>query len=407
MLVFKEVTFEVLLVGATIVIAITLRHLCRKINFPPIIGFIFLGFILNLTGTFLNILSEEILEVYEFLAQLGIIVLLFRVGLESNLKGLIRQLRPASIIWAGNIVFSGIAGFVAAYYMMNVDIIPSIFIGTAMTATSVGISISAWREAHAIKSPKGELLIDIAEMDDISAVVLMTILFSIAPLLKGGYQASLFPVLGKTAVLLCAKAVIFGIFCIVFSRYAEKPMMKFFSRMKPAPDPMLMVAGVGFIIAAIAELLGFSVAVGALFAGLLFSRDPKSVKIDASFNSLYEFFAPFFFIGIGLMIDPNSLTGAAMPGFVLLLVAIIGKLVGNGLPALYTTGWTGAVLISVSMVPRAEIAMLIMQQGRKMGDWAVPAQIFSAIVMVSIVTCLLAPLILQYLLRLWPQEAAS
>jgi len=407
MLALKDVTFEVLLVGTTIVIAITMRHMLRKINVPSIVGFIFLGFILKSIDTSLHILSEEILKVYEFLAQMGIIVLLFRVGLESNLKGLIRQLRPASIIWLGNIVFSGIAGFGVAYYVIDVDLIPSIFIGTAMTATSVGISISAWREAHVLKSSKGELLIDIAEMDDISAVVLMTILFSIAPLLKGGYQASVLPVLGKTAGLLFIKAIIFGVICIIFSRFAEKPVMDFFSRMKPAPDPMLMVAGVGFIIAAIAELLGFSVAVGALFAGLLFSRDPKSVKIDASFNSLYDLFAPFFFVGIGLMIDPYSVTGAIIPGTILLLTAIIGKLVGNGIPALFTTGWTGAVLISVSMIPRAEIAMLIMQQGRKMGDWAVPAQIFSAIVMISMVTCLLSPLALNYLLRLWPQKTAA
>jgi len=395
------------LIGGTIGVAILIRYCLERINVPAIIGFIALGFILKLTDTYGGILSEEILEIYEFLARLGIIVLLFRVGLESNLSGLIRQLRPASIIWAGNIVFSGIAGFLAAYYLMHMTLIPSIFVGTTLTATSVGISISGWQEAKALNTSNGELLIDIAEMDDISAVILMSLLFAIVPILTEGINSTILPVLGKTAGILLIKAIFFGAICILFSRYAEKPMMEFFSGIKPSPDPMLLVTSTGFIIAAIAELLGFSVAVGALFAGLLFSRDPNSINIDASFSAIYELFSPFFFIGIGLMIDPHSLKGALLPGAVLLFIAVAGKLVGNALPALFTTGWQGALLISISMVPRAEIAMLIMQQGRKIGDWAVPPQAFSAVVIVSMVTCLISPLALRHLLQRWPQEAGE
>ncbi|MGB3862948.1 MAG: hypothetical protein WBE11_15060 [Candidatus Aminicenantaceae bacterium] len=77
------------------------------------------------------------------------------------------------------------------------------------------------------------------------------------------------------------------------------------------------------------------------------------------------------------------------------LAAIIGKLIGNGLPSLFIMGWTSALLLSVSMVPRAEIAMLVMQRGRDLGDWAVPDHVFGAMVIVSLATCLFFPLALK------------
>lgn len=91
--------------------------------------------------------------------------------------------------------------------------------------------------------------------------------------------------------------------CLVLFRYLEKPMTRLFERLEPSPDPMLMVAGTAFIIAALAGLMGFSalkdtashIAVGTFFAELAFCRDPDAINFDASFGTLYDFFVPFFF----------------------------------------------------------------------------------------------------------------
>ena len=152
------------------------------------------------------------------------------------------------------------------------------------------------------------------------------------------------------------------------------------------------------MIAAIAGLLGFSEAIGAFFAGLVFSRDPEAVKIDASFEMLYDLFVPFFFISVGFTINLASLGAGLTWGSILLLVAIVGKLVGAGLPALLVTGWQGATAIGLSMVPRAEVMMIVMQHGLTLGDWAVSSHVFSAMVVVSALTSLLTPLILRPLL---------
>jgi Kef-type K+ transport system membrane component KefB len=164
-----------------------------------------------------------------------------------------------------------------------------------------------------------------------------------------------------------------------------------------------VVVGIGFVIAALAAWIGFSLAIGAFFAGLVFSRDEEAVKREGSFMPLYELFSPFFFIGIGMHVDPAALGSALKPGAVLAAVAFAAKIIADGLPVWVMRGLSSALLIGMSMVPRAEIAMVIMQRGLNKGAWAVPPEIFNAMVMVTILTCILAPLIVQLLLNRWPQ----
>ncbi|MCF6158247.1 MAG: cation:proton antiporter [wastewater metagenome] len=400
----ETITKEILLAGTAIILAILVKHGFLKTRVSPIVGYLVLGFLLRLSAQYWDFLTVEVRGVFEFLAHIGLVALLFRIGLESNLAGLIRQLRYASIVWIGDVFVSGVLGFFVPYYLLSIPLIPSLFIGTAFTATSIGVSVAIWQELNALNSPNGGLLVDVAEMDDISGVLLMSLLLAVVPILRGSTGASLPFVIGKTSGMFFLKAILFGAFCIVFSRYAEERITRFFRKIKPAPDQMLLIAGIGFVIAALANWLGFSVAVGALFAGLVFSRDPDAVKIDASFGSLFEFFTPFFFINIGLKIDPDSLVAALSLGMVLLALAVVTKTIGHGAPLFFMKGWKSAVLLGVSMIPRAEIAMVIMQQGRKLGDWAVPPYVFSAMVLVSAATCIISPLFLRSLLIRWPQK---
>ena len=346
-------------------------------------------------------LSPQVREVYAFLAELGIISLLFRVGLESNLAGLIRQLPRASfiLILIGNLSFSGILGFFAASKLLQLELIPSLFISIALMATSVGISVNVWQEAQALNTDNGELLIDIAEMDDIAAIALMSLFFAMIPVLNGDVEANILPVFIRTINPFLLKVTIFGALCLILFQYLEKPMTRWFESLEPAPDPMLMVTGTAFIIAALAGLMGFSVAVGAFFAGLVFCRDPDAVQFDASFGTLYEFFVPFFFIHIGLQLEINSFNTSLNLVIVLLMVAVLGKVIGTGLPAIFTTDRKSAWLLSISMIPRAEIAMVILERGRQLGDWAVSPPIFTSMIMVSAITCIVSPLILRPFLQ--------
>lgn len=393
----------ILLIGATIVLNIMVKCGLERIGVPALIGYMALGFLIAVADVQAGFLSADGKKIFEFLARLGVITLLFRIGLESNITGLLQQLRRASFIWIGGVFFCGALGYVTAYYLLGLALIPSLFIAIALTATSVGIPAGVWQGAGAINSPNGELLIDVAELDDISGIILMALLFAVVPVLQEGLGKSLLPILAETSGLILLKLAVFGTLCALFSIFVERRITGFFGRIVPPPNPMLVVGGIGFIMAALARLLGFSLAIGAFFAGLVFSRDPEAVKIEASFEALYDLFSPFFFIGIGLYINPQVLTTALEVGTLLLVVAVLGKLIGHGFPTLLSLGWTAAVLIGFSMVPRAEIAMIIMEHGLSLGAWAVPPQVYAAMVLVSAMTCIFSPIIVRALLRRWPQ----
>ncbi len=394
----------ILLIGCVIVLTMLLKAGLKKVGVPPLVGYFILGFLLSLTNNQWHILSSACAEIFEFLAKIGLICLLFRVGLESNLQGLLAQLRRATIIWIGNVGISGLMGFFTAFYLLHLTLITSLIIAVASTATSVGISVAVWEEQEALSSASGELLVDVAELDDITAVVVMAMLFTLLPSLKGeGGSWSLLPELAGTLSFFTLKFLFFGAFCFFFAQYMEQPMTKYFRHLRPAQDVMLIVVSIGFIIAALAELLGFSLAVGAFFAGLVFSRDPDTIKIEGSFLPLYELFTPLFFIGIGLDLDASSMVPALGLGLILTGAAVAGKVIGAGVPVGLMSGLSGGLLIGVSMVPRAEIAMIIMHRGLKLGDWAVPANVYGAMVLVSALTCIGAPPVVRYLFNKWPQ----
>ncbi len=393
---------QILLLGLLCLVALLVKALFRRIKIPALIGYIAIGFSLCLVNTHWYFLTPDIRRGLELLAELGLVALLFRVGLGSDVAGLARQLRRASVVWLGDVLVSGLFGYLAATYLLGLPLIPTLFVTVAFTATSVAVLLSIWQEAGATRSPSGELLIDVAELDDISAIVLMALLFAVAPALRSGEDTTITHLATSAAGPLTVKLILFGGVCLLFARYAELPLTRFLRSVEAPPDRMLSVAAIGVVTAAVATLIGFSFALGAFFAGLTFSRDPKVATIIERFGVLYSTFTPFFFIGIGLALDPAAVTSAATLGLVLFVAASLGKLTGAGLPTWAVAGGNSALLIGVSMLPRAEIAMVVMQRGRQLGEWAVPASVFGGMVVVSALSCVLTPLALRPLLRRQP-----
>jgi len=396
-----------LLIGVLIVCAVLLKMWLRATGIPALVSFLLLGVVLRVLHDRFALISDEGAAVFGFLAGMGVIAILFRVGLESNLYALIHSFLASVPVWLGNVVLSGVPAYFLARDLLGVDIIPSLFVAVALTATSVAVSLEVWREGGVLQTKDGQLLTEVAGLDDISGIALMGMLLAVIPVLREGHDQALAGELASAGGVFIVKAALFGAACLLFARYGERYIMDTLRRFAMS-GRMLLVMGTGMIIAALAGQLGFSLAIGALFAGLIFSRDPEAVQLEISFEPIYEFFSPFFFIGVGLSIDIATFGDhTVLLTLVLLIIAVLGKVIGTALPALLTTSFAGAAAIGVSMVPRAEIAMVVMQEGRKLGDWAVPGDLFTAMALISLVTCLFAPLIVRAMLTRWPPQAGA
>jgi Kef-type K+ transport system membrane component KefB len=395
-------TAWILLIGLAVIASGLIEAGFGRLRIPALVGYVLLGLALSFIDSRWAILSQPTRHAFSFLADIGVIALLFRVGLQSHPGALAKKLPQALRVWLGDVAGSGLLGFLAGYYLLELALVPALIVATALTATSVGVSVTAWQSRKALDSDNGQLLVDVAELDDISAVALMALLFALIPTLHNG-TAAILPALGVTAGAFILK---FGLFiggCYLFSRYLEPRVTAFTTRLEPPPQRMLTVIGVGFVIAAFANWLGFSLAIGALFAGLVFSRDPQAVRTEKSFMDIYAFATPFFFIDIGLNISPGQVVAGTELGLILLLAAVAGKFLGAGLPTLVSAGAASAALIGVSMIPRAEIAMIVVHQAQQLGDWAMPEKLYAGMVFVTMASCIGAPLILYRLLQRWPQ----
>ncbi|MBT5266595.1 MAG: cation:proton antiporter [Rhodospirillaceae bacterium] len=392
-----------LMIGVVIILAILFKSAFERLGLPALAGFIALGVLLRVADDTFGLISEDGMVVLEFLGRIGVFAILFRVGLESNLSGLLSKLPRAAPIWVSNIALSGLPAYWVSYQWIGLPLIPSLFVAIALTATSIAVTAEIWSEAGAISSANGELMMDVAELDDISAVALLAFLLALVPVLTGQSDGTISKALFDAGTTFLIKTFAFGAFCLLLARYGERHISRFIKSTKP-PYGILFVAGIGIVVAALAAQLGLSLAVGALFAGLIFCRDPEVVSMEASFEPVHDFFMPFFFVVVGLSVDPMSLTSATLLGGILLIVAVLGKIIGAGVPAYFAAGWSGAVLIGISMVPRAEIALVVARQGKELGEWALPPEVYSALVLIVAVTCTVSPAVLRGLLRQWPQK---
>lgn len=171
----------VLIIGVLSVSAILLKKVCDRFSLPPVVGYLILGISLSELNRISPVFETEGPgeTVLRFFAALGVVVLLFRVGIESDLGKLRQQLPKASLILLTNIVLSAVPSYFVTRHLLDYGMIPSLFVAVAMTATSVGVSVAVWEQTGKMKSKQGSLLLDTAELDDIAGVGLMALLLSI------------------------------------------------------------------------------------------------------------------------------------------------------------------------------------------------------------------------------------
>lgn len=384
--------------GALIVLAPLVRSLLDRVGVPALVGYIGLGFALSMLDLQWSLITPASDAVLSTMAQLGIVALLFRVGLRSHTRALLAKLPDASLLWLGDVLTNLALGYLVSRYALALSLETSLIIAAAFSATSVAVSVAVWDELNRLDTARGQLLVDVAELDDLSGVLILAVLLAVIPILQEG-GSQLMPLAGVTVLSVLAKLVLFIAGCFLFAHFLEEKFTRFSQRLEGTSTALtITILGVGLAIASIAGYLGFSLAIGALFAGLAFSRDPEAVHSDSGFAYFYEFLVPFFFIYIGMQMEPDALFTSLGTASVLFLAAVLGKFAGVAGPALLALGRSDAVLLGISMIPRAEIALVIMYQCRQFGEDIIPAGVFTGMVLVSLATSILSPLLLRRML---------
>jgi Kef-type K+ transport system membrane component KefB len=392
-----EITAWALLVlGGIIVLSILSKAVLERLGLPDLLGYLLIGVGLGfLHRAWPTVLPGDV-QLLTFLAQIGVVALLFRIGLECEIEHLWKRLSGATWIWLSNVTASLVAVLVTTLVLLDWTLLPSLFVAVALTATGIGVSVRIWRNSDQLGSAKGALMLDVAEMDDLFGVVLLALLTALAPKLQHGWSADLVTPTLLTLGGTLGKMSVVALGGLAFARYLEHPLTHWLDDLQPRPDMMISVLGVGLVVAGLTALLGFSAAIGGFFAGLLFSEDPLAVKIDASFDSVHDLFVPFFFVFIGFSLDPTILAGALGPVLILLAAAVLGKGLGSFLPVARRLRPASALVFAVALLPRSEITLIVMERGLDLG--VVSQETFGVVVAVVALTMVGVPLALRMLL---------
>lgn len=332
--------------------------------------------------------GEVLNSTYEVIAELGVIVLLFRVGLETRLSDILRVGIRAGVVAVAGVLLPFILGY-ALVAMTGRPTIQAIFIGTAMVATSVGITARVLADLGQLQTREARIILGAAVIDDVLAMIILAV---IAALGSGGGLS-----IGEIA-LIAAQAVAFTVFVALAGRHAVRRWSIHLERLRISNAPFTMAVLIMLGLATLAAQVGLAAIIGAFLAGMVFAELREQYELERQALPLYEFLVPLFFVITGSHVDWRLFLDGSLLGMTLAVVglAILGKLVGCGAGA-WGLGRRSVAIVGVGMVPRGEVGLIVANVGRSLG--AIPDALSSTVVLMSVLTTLLVPPVLVALYR--------
>jgi Kef-type K+ transport system membrane component KefB len=382
-----------------IALAMASSMVFTRLGLPKVVGQIALGIIIG--PSLLGIVAAEEGDTGELVtvfAGFGAIIMLFLIGLECDIKEI--YTRKNIVIAIGGISLPWVAGFLLAWFMLpepgaDYDRFnESIFIGTALVATSVAITAGVLKEMGVIGTGVAKTILGAAVVDDILGMVVLAITAGVAT--GEGLDVAGFFWIVLAAVLFVGLGSFVGTKLVVrvigsVERFGIAKGMK--------ESGFLLALAFAFLYAFISEEIGISAIVGAFIAGTSFSRCEYRKQFMEGIVFLEWVFAPIFFLSLGIIVDISSLP-VEMWIFAIALaaVAMLSKVIGGGLPAILA-GMTQreSVSVGLGLAARLEVAMIIALYGWNYG--IIDNQVYSAIIIMGVISVLVAPTLLRIVVK--------
>ena len=338
-------------------------------------------------------------EVISVLAELGVIVLLFEIGLESDLRELGKVGYQAIVVAVIGVVTPFILGTIGLIALFHVPVIPATFAGAALTATSIGITSKVLSELGHLKTMEGQIIVGAAVIDDVLGIIVLAVVASLA---KTG-EVDLFNVV---YLILSASAFLIG--AILLGRFFNESFVAIADKLQTRGALLIPAFTFALAMAFLANIIHLEAILGAFAAGLVLDETDKRKELDQQVMPIADILVPIFFVTVGAKADLGVLNPAIAEnraGLIiatfLIAVAIVGKVV---------TGWgvfgqpgVNRLAIGVGMIPRGEVGLVFAGIGSASGVLDKPLE--AAIIVMVILTTFLAPPLLQ--LSLKGQEKSS
>ena len=356
-------------------------ELAEKIGQPAVLGELLAGVVLG--SSVLGIVDPSI-EIVHLLAELGVILLLFQIGLETDLKRLLSVGSASAAVAITGVVLPFLLGyFVAAYLGMGT--MPAVVAGAALTATSVGITARVLSDLGRLQAPESQIVLGAAVIDDVIGLIILAVVSQVV----GGAELTAFSV-GKTVAL----AFGFLIVVVLLGNLIVPRVFDFLARIGKEETLGTMALVFAFLIAYFADAAGSALIIGAFAAGLVLAPTTHAMTVEHNVFRLSLFFVPIFFVAVGAAVDVRTFADpqVLLVGGALIVVAIIGKF-ASGYAPFWFKGKKS--VIGVGMIPRGEVGLIFAQMGLTSG--VLDLGMFSALTMMVMVTTFIAPPLLKIL----------
>ncbi|MFC6295547.1 cation:proton antiporter [Lactiplantibacillus daoliensis] len=360
-------------------------HISVRMGLPAVIGQLLSGIVLG--PALLGWVSAT--PFIKDFAELGVIILMFMAGLESDLQLLKKYWKPSLLVAVlGVILPVGVIDWCSQlFHLSNVE---SLFLGVTFAATSVSISVAVLKELNALDGKEGTTILGAAVVDDVLAVLILSLMVS----LFGGQVGTSSSQSTNLGLTLAIQAVFFvSLFVVV--KWLVPLLMKIGDALLVPTSVTLMSLVICFGLAYLADFIGLSAVIGAFFAGIAVGQTDYHEVIDRHIQPIGNaVFIPVFFVSIGLNMSFNGFLNDFWFIVVITVAAIATKLLGAGIGAkIAGFSWTSGYEIGAGMVSRGEMALIIAQIGYQ--GKLLSADRYSAVITAIILTTLIAPLLLR------------
>lgn len=376
-----------------------LGELFARFGIPSVLGELSAGILLGVSG--FGII--EINDVLKVLAEIGIILLLFEVGLETDIKRLKAAGSKAIVVALFGVIFPFSAAALAGFYIFDLSLSVCLFIGGTLTATSIGITLRVLKDIHKEQTGIAQIVIGAAVIDDIIGVIVLVFV----------YDFAVTHTISVTHTAIVAFMILMFLLLAPLTANLLSNLVRKLDKQKKVPGfiPTIIISLI-LLFAYLSHLSGAPEILGSFAAGIALSRRfflpfglglKKSAvfinKVKRAMTPIIQLFTPIFFVMVGLSINIRVINFASLDFWfmtlVFLTIAVLGKYIG----AFFITQkcHSNNMLIGISMIPRGEVGLIFAEIGRVNG--VLDAQVYAVLIFVIIVTTIVPPFLLKWLFK--------